>query len=58
MPVGRIGWNASNALRLIAEIEAEPMKDVLIQAGFAKGDPEFFDLFVQNFRRIAGRMQW
>jgi len=34
------------------------MKAVLTQAGFAKGDPEFIDIFIQNFRRIAGRMRW
>jgi hypothetical protein len=58
MPVGRAGWHTSSAERLVAELQAEPMKATLIQAGFAKGEPEFIDLFVQNFGRIAGRMQW
>jgi hypothetical protein len=58
MPVGRAGWHSSNANKLIREIQAEPMKAALIQAGFARGDPEFIDLFIQNFQRIAGRMQW
>lgn len=58
MPVGRVGWHAENADRLVAEIQAEPTKGALIRAGFAKGDPEFIDLFVLNFQRVAGRMRW
>ncbi|MDR6873478.1 hypothetical protein J2Y55_004505 [Bosea sp. BE125] len=58
MPVGRAGWHSSNADKLFAEIQTEPMKTSLIRAGFAKGDPEFIDLFIQNFQRIAGRMRW
>jgi hypothetical protein len=57
MPVGRVGWDRANANKLVSEIQAEPMKAALVQAGFAKGDPEFIDIFVQNFTRIAGRMQ-
>jgi hypothetical protein len=58
MPVGRVGWHESNADKLLSELQAEPMKSALLKAGFAKGDHEFLDLFIQNFRRIAGRMQW
>lgn len=58
MPVGRVVWREENADRLVSEIQAEPTRGALTQAGFAKGDPEFIDLFVQNFRRMAGRMRW
>lgn len=58
MPVGRVGWHEASAARLVLEIQAEPTRNALIQAGFAKGDPEFIDLFVQNFRRVTGRMRW
>src|SRR5690606_30271604 len=58
MPVGRVGWHERNADKLVAELQANVMKTALIKAGFAKGDPEFIDLFIQNFRRIAGRMRW
>ena len=58
MPVGRVGWDSANASKLIGEIQAEPMKAALMQAGFAKSDPEFIDVFVQNFKRFAERMQW
>jgi hypothetical protein len=54
MPVGRAGWHNTIAEKLVVELQAEPMKGTLIEAGFGKGDPEFIDLFVQNFRR----MQW
>lgn len=58
MPVGRAGWHQQSAVRLIGELQGEPLKVALLKAGFAKGDPEFLDLFVQTFRRIADRMAW
>ncbi|WOH68671.1 SIR2 family protein [Bradyrhizobium sp. BWA-3-5] len=58
MPVGRIGWHESNAERLVSELQSEVMKAELVQAGFAKGDSEFLELFIQNFKRIAARMRW
>jgi hypothetical protein len=58
MPVGRSGWHSSNAHKLVTEIQAEPMKTTLTRGGFAKGDSEFIDLFIQNFARIAGQMRW
>lgn len=58
MPVGRAGWHSSNADKLLSEIQAEPTKAALVKAGFAKGDPAFLDVFVTNFKRIAGRMRW
>ena len=58
MPVGRAGWRRFGADKLIAEIQLEPVKSALIRAGFARGDPEFIDLFIQNFRRIARRIGW
>lgn len=57
MPVGRAGWHGSNAEKLVAELRTDPMKAALTEAGFAKGDPEFIELFVRNFRRIAARMR-
>lgn len=57
-PVGRIGWHGSNADRLLEEVKADPLKTALLTAGFARGDPEFFDLAVEDFRRIASQMRW
>jgi hypothetical protein len=58
MPVGRVGWHSQNATKIVAEIQSEAMKEKLVSLGFAKGDPEFFNLFIKNFSRIADRMQW
>jgi hypothetical protein len=58
MPFGRATWRRGSAERLVAELQANPMKTELIRAGFGKGDAEFIDIFVQNFQRIAGRMRW
>lgn len=58
MPVGRAGWHSGNADKLIAEMQVNPTRAAIIEAGFAQRDPEFIDLFIQNFRRIAGRMRW
>ena len=46
-----------NADKLLSDMQAEPMKSALLTAGFAKGDAEFLDLFVRNFKRIAARMR-
>jgi hypothetical protein len=58
MPVGRAGWDSANAEKLVAEIQSDPMKSRLIEAGFAKADPEYLEMFVTNFKRVAGRMRW
>jgi hypothetical protein len=53
LPMGRASWHSANREKLIAEIQAESMKTTLVKAGFGKGDPEFLDLFVQTFNRMA-----
>ena len=53
MPGGRALWHSAD--KLLSEIQAEPIKTALLKAGFAKGDPEFLDLCVKNFKRIAAR---
>jgi hypothetical protein len=58
MPVGRSGWHTSNAGKLIGELESSPVKTALTQSGFGKGDLEFIDLFILNFKRMIGRMRW
>ncbi len=58
MPVGRVGWHESNADKLLSEIQTKPTKQKILEAGFAKGDPEFLDAFIENFSRFAARMSW
>lgn len=57
MPVGRSGWHESVAGKVFADIMGDQKAD-LVAAGFGRGDPEFIDLFQQNFGRFAGRMRW
>jgi hypothetical protein len=57
MPFGRANWDTANADRLVSEMTTEPRKSELLDAGFAKGDAEFLDLFIQNFKRMAS-VRW
>lgn len=58
LPVGRVGWHSANGTKLVAELQAETTKSALLAGGFAGGDTESFDLFLQNFQRIAQRIGW
>jgi NAD-dependent SIR2 family protein deacetylase len=51
IPVGRAGWHTQNREKLLAEIRSEPVKTALTKAGFARRDPAFVNLFVENFTR-------
>jgi hypothetical protein len=57
-PTGRSGWHESIATKIITEFQSNSMKARLLEAGFAKGDAGFLDLFIRNFHRIASRMSW
>lgn len=57
MPVGRAVWHEQKADKLVAEIQTN-LSDALLKAGFAKGDPEYLDLFVRNFHAYADRASW
>ena len=57
MPVGRVGWQYS-ASRLETEFKQPAAKSTLLAAGFALNDADFIDLFIENFGRIARRMNW
>lgn len=54
-PLARVAWDSSRRERLLDEIQASPLKDRLLEAGFAKSDPEFLRLFIQNFKTLTGR---
>ncbi len=58
MPVGRIGWHSETREKLIAEFQSERFRAPIIKSGFAHGDPEFLDLFIENFGRAASKMRW
>ena len=56
MPLGRSRWNRGN--RILELIQRNDLKEVLLQAGFAKGQAKFFDAAITNFRGIATRVAW
>ena len=58
VPIGRAGWDSQNRKKLTAEIASDPMKGALAEAGFARGDPAFIELFTTNFKRMAERLSW
>lgn len=58
MPVGRIAWRSSSAARLAAELQEEPLKSALLEAGFAKHETRFLEIFLRNFKRIAARISF
>jgi hypothetical protein len=58
MPMGRIGWHTSSFERLTAEFRSEEFRRKLCEAGFAKGNPNFIDLFLTNAAKMASRMRW
>ncbi|SIT55937.1 conserved hypothetical protein [Mesorhizobium prunaredense] len=39
-------------------MQTDPFKWDLVRSGFAQRDPEFIDLFAQNFARVAARVRW
>jgi hypothetical protein len=49
-PVGRVGWNSNTNKKLFAELQADPTRKPLMDAGFAHGSSEFIDLYMQHLR--------
>jgi hypothetical protein len=53
MPLGRSSWHGENAEKILTEIQTDPMKSALTEAGFANGDGDFLSAFVANFQLAA-----
>ncbi|MBB5189637.1 hypothetical protein HNQ50_000347 [Silvimonas terrae] len=58
MPMGRAGWRSDGGHMLMQELQQEAFALELLAAGVAKNSRSFLELFVKNFRIIAGRMSW
>ncbi|RJG54219.1 hypothetical protein D0Z70_13895 [Sphingobium terrigena] len=58
MPVGRSAWHTGTRERLFKELEAEPMKQALLEAGFARGSSEHYTSALTNYSRMASRISW
>ena len=54
MPMGRSALPDDN---FINELQEKPLQEAIVQAGFAKRDIEFIDLFIENFKRQARMMR-
>ena len=57
MPVGRSGWNIQASDRIIRLIQNDDVKQSLLEAGFGKGQSDFFEAAIDNFKRMADRIQ-
>ena len=58
MPVGRSGWNTGVRERILERIQNEPMKKRLLDADFGRRQEELFRAIIDNFRRVAFRIEW
>lgn len=58
MPVGRSGWHSTTRNRILSEVQREPLRSELIDAGFFKGSEEFLSLSITNYNKFAARMAW
>lgn len=56
MPIGRSAWHRESARDLLATIGDS--RAALTAVGFGHGDPDYIDLFVTNFERMAERIRW
>jgi hypothetical protein len=57
-PVGRSGWHSEMRQRILKEFLNDATKREILEAGFAKGDEQFLQKAVENYRRLARRMEW
>lgn len=57
-PIGRSGWHRDMREIILEEFLGGAAKAKLLEAGFAKGDDEFLEKAVANYRRLARRMEF
>ncbi len=57
MPVGRGGWDSQTCYQIIRHIQSDEIKQNLLEAGFGKGQDDFFEVAIGNFQRIADHIQ-
>ena len=54
-PVGRSGWHGDMREQIFEDFLNDATKRALLEAGFAKGDEEFLQKAVKNYRRLASK---
>jgi len=57
-PIGRSAWNAGTRETILLELQSEPTKARLLEAGFAKGSDDFLAKIITNYCRLAARHRW
>ncbi|WP_200276774.1 SIR2 family protein [Rhodovulum adriaticum] len=57
-PVGRSGWHHDMRQQILEDFLNDATKREILEAGFAKGDEEFLQKAVENYRRLASRMEF
>lgn len=55
MPYGRSVWNTRLSDELLDEMKKKPFSKALIEAGFARKNYGFLELFLENFKRISAK---
>jgi hypothetical protein len=58
MPIGRSAWNSQIREQLIGEFENSEFRKLLLDAGFAKKNESFLDLYLKNFQRLARKFSF
>jgi len=53
MPVGRSGWDSQTCHQIIRHIQSDEFKQNLLEVGFGKGQSDFFEAAIDNFKRSA-----
>jgi len=57
-PIGRSGWHRDTRERILDDFLSDTMRPVLLDAGFGKGDDDFLQKCVANYRRLAHRIEF
>lgn len=57
-PVGRSGWHSDMRQQILEDLLNDGAKRAILEAGFAKGDEEFLQTAIENYRRLARRMEF
>jgi hypothetical protein len=57
-PLGKVGWHSAGSRPILAKWNAPDGQRVLLDAGFAQGNAEFFKRAMECIPKLLGRMSW
>ncbi|WP_434725359.1 hypothetical protein [Mesorhizobium sp. RIZ17] len=58
MSTGRIGWRREGHRSIEHDLKSTDKRGIILRAGFAHASETYLDLYLENLRRIAKRMDW